>query len=526
MNQNEVICTLADIPHSYAARKPEDIALQFETRSTTWQQWDHQCNRVAHALREMGLVPTDRVGYLGKNSDQLFHVFFGAAKAGMVMVPINWRLTATEIAFILEDAGCQILFLGEDFLPLVEELTQACPQLREVLCVDGAAQDLAGLDDWLRGRPETEPLHSCAPEDVVLQLYTSGTTGQPKGAQLTNRNLLAAASLAATEPLGRWREDEVSVLPLPLFHAGGLVYGLNGPLTGGLTRIVREPSPALIIAAMRQQPTPVTRLGLVPAVIQTLLGYPEFNAADFRGLRTLTYGGSPISPAVLRKATEAFGPILVQLFGMTETCTMGTALLPSDHDPSRPERLSSCGRPLPGFEIRIAGAEGGEQAAPGQSGEILIRGDAVMAGYWHRPEATEQALQDGWYHSGDVGYFDADGYLHIQDRLKDMIVSGGENVYPAEVERVLADHPAVADVAVFGVPDATWGEAVKAAVVLRADRSVSGEELITFARSRLAGYKCPKTIDWMTALPRNATGKLLKRVLRQPYWESQTRNVS
>lgn len=524
MNHPEGIRTLGDIPRFHATRKPDHIALQFETRSTTWRQWDQQCNRVAHALFETGLAPKDRIGYLGKNSDQFFHIFFGAAKAGTVVVPINWRLTVQEIAFILEDSGCAILFLGEDYLHLADELRKACPRLREILCVAGAAQGVAGLDDWLRGHSETEPPHAGAPDDVVLQLYTSGTTGQPKGAQLTNRNLLSAATLATTETLGRWRGDDVSVLPLPLFHAGGLVYGLNGPLTGGVTRIVREPSPALIIAAMRQEPAPATRLGVVPAVLQTLLGHPEFDAADFRGVRTLTYGGSPISPAVMRQAVEAFGPILVQLFGMTETCTMGTVLLPSDHDASRPERLSSCGRPLPGFEIRIAGPDGG-QALPGQSGEILIRGAAVMPGYWRRPEATAQALQGGWYHSGDVGYLDAEGYLYIQDRLKDMIVSGGENVYPAEVERALADHPAVADVAVFGVPDATWGEAVKAAVVLRAGSSVSEGELIAFARGRLAGYKCPKTVDWMAVLPRNATGKLLKRVLRQPYWAGQSRNV-
>ncbi|WP_024538763.1 long-chain-fatty-acid--CoA ligase [Comamonas badia] len=524
MNQKKEISTLAGILRTHAASRADGIALQFEDRSTTWRQWEQQCNRVAHALLDMGLAFEDRVGYLGKNSDRFFHAFFGASMVGMVMVPINWRLTVEEIAFILNDAECPILFLGEDYVHLAQALKQVCPKLRQIIGVAGAAAEVLALDDFVRNQPSTAPSHACAPDDVALQLYTSGTTGLPKGAQLTHRNLLSAASLAATELLGAWREDDVSVLPLPLFHAGGLVYGLNGPLTGGITRVVREPNPALIIAAMRQHPAPVTRLGVVPAVMQALLGHPEFDAADFRGLRTLTYGGSPISPTVVRRATDVFGPVLMQLFGMTETCTMGTALLPSDHDPGRPERLSSCGRPLPGFEIRIAGMDS-PQAPPGQSGEILIRGPAVMKGYWHRPEASEQALQDGWYHSGDVGYLDADGYLHIQDRLKDMIVSGGENVYPAEVERVMADHPEVADVAVFGVPDPKWGEAVKAAVVLKADSSLTEEALIAFARGRLAGYKCPKTIDWVANIPRNATGKILKRVLRQPYWSDQSRNV-
>jgi acyl-CoA synthetase (AMP-forming)/AMP-acid ligase II len=518
--------TLPDILALHARRTPQATALQFEGRTTTWERWQARAAQVAQALLARGLPRGARVGYLGKNSDQFFHVFFGAARASLVTVPVNWRLTAGEIAYIVDDAGCTVLFVGADHLPLVPELRRRCPKLEEVVCVDGAAEDIPHLEDWLGSSPGQEPEVTVREDDVALQLYTSGTTGEPKGAQLTHRALLFGASLGGTEALGRWRSDDVSVLPLPLFHAGGLVYGLNGPYAGCTTVIVREAQPALILAACREAPAPVTRLGVVPAVLQMLLAHPGFDARAFESLRTLTYGGAPASPLLLRRAVSAFGPVLVQLFGMTETCTIGTALLPEDHgDPDHPQRLSSCGRPLPGVEVRTVDADG-RPLPSGESGEIVIRCPAVMAGYWHRDEENARVLREGWYHTGDVGYFDADGYLYIQDRLKDMIVSGGENVYPAEVERVLGEHPAVAEVAVFGVPDPTWGEAVKAAVVLRPGHTASADDLIAFARRCLAGYKCPKSVDFHQALPRNASGKLLKRQLRQPYWQQQARNVA
>lgn len=516
--------TLPDIVREHSLRRPGSPALQFEQRTTTWAEWHHRSSQLANALIAEGLQPGGRVGYLGKNSDQFFQVFFGAAKAAMVTVPLNWRLAVPEIAFILDDAQCEILFVGADYAGLVDALREACPRIRSVVGVDGKATGVQALDDWLQNRPGSDPRTPARADDTVLQLYTSGTTGLSKGAELTHGNLLFAAGLGATEDLGCWRSDDVSVLPLPLFHAGGLVYGLNGPYAGCLTVVLREASPALILAALRDAPAPVTRLGVVPAVLQMMLDHPEFDGAHFRSMRTMTYGGSPIAPVVLSRALDAIGPVLLQLFGMTETATIGTMLAPADHDPARPARLASCGRPLPGVEVRVVRLDEAPAGA-GESGEILLRCPSVMKGYWMRAEANATALREGWYHTGDVGYIDAQGYLFIQDRLKDMIVSGGENVYPAEVERVLAEHPAVADVAVFGVPDPQWGEAVKAAVVVRGGQAPSAEALMDFARSRIAGYKCPKSIAFIDVLPRNASGKLLKRVLREPYWAGQARQV-
>lgn len=517
--------SLADIPRHYAVASPSHIALQYQSRRTTYAQWDLISNRVAHALESAGVTAGARVGYLGKNSDVFFHVLFGCAKIGAVLVPINWRLALPEICFIIKDAECKLLLIGPEFESLIDALRSECPDLRTIVGIEDPASSAISFPNWIAGAPETDPKHPVANDDVVLQLYTSGTTGLPKGAQLTHRNLLFSTRLSQTAPLGHWRGDDICVLPLPLFHAGGVVFGLNTPHAGGTVVVVREAQPSLILDAFKNAPGPVTRLGVVPALITPILDHPDFPTVDFSNLRTLTYGGSPVSPSVLQRAVDRIGPVLLQLFGMTETATVGTALLPADHDPRNVARLGSCGRVLPGVDIQIVDACG-KPVETGQSGEIQIRCGAVMSGYWNRPEATSAALENGWYHSGDIGYFDADGYLYIRDRLKDMIISGGENVYPAEVERALLEHPAIADVAIFGIPDPKWGEAVKAAVVLRPTQSLSQEDLIGFAQSRLAGFKCPKSVDFIAELPRNASGKVLKRVLREPYWTGTSRNVN
>ena len=517
--------TLADIPRVHAAEDGDRIALQFEQRRTTYAQWDRRCSQVACALLALGLPAGSRIGYLGKNSDQFFHVLFGAVKAGMVTVPVNWRLAQPEVTAILDDAQCALLFLGAEYVGMTGAFRTSCPRIHNVVGVDGPADGATAWDDWLADASTTDPRISCRADDTALQLYTSGTTGVPKGAQLTHGNLLFAASLSALPMLGTWSSDDVSVLPLPIFHAGGIVYGLNGPYAGCTTVVVKEANPALILAALRDAPSPATRLGVVPAVLQMLLDHPECAVANFSSLRTMTYGGSPITPALLRRAVDRIGPVLIQLFGMTETATIGTALLRQDHDPANPARLTSCGRPLPGVDVAVINLQG-ERAAAGQSGEIVIRCKAVMKGYWNQPVATAGALRDGWYHSGDIGYVDGNGYLYIQDRMKDMVITGGENVYPAEVERVLAEHPGVADIAVIGVPDPNWGEAVKAIVVVRPGAAVEQQALIDFARERLAGYKCPKSIDFVQQIPRNASGKILKRVLREPFWEGRSRGVN
>ncbi|WP_374664576.1 fatty acid--CoA ligase [Ramlibacter sp.] len=514
--------TLGDLPRVHAARRPAHAAFIFEDRRTSWADFDRHCNRVAHALLALGLPPQSRIAWLGKNCDRFFEVFLGAAKARQVLVPVNWRLAPEEIAFILNDAEAQVLFVGADYLPLVDGLRAAVPGLRLVVAMDGPQAGCSEYVAWRDSGSDTDPRLAADTDETALQLYTSGTTGLPKGAELTHRNLLTQFSYAAAGHLGRWSEDDLCVVPLPLFHAGGVCYGMNAPYMGGTVVVLREAQPQLILQALAQHR--VTKLGVVPAVMQFMLDHPDCAKADFSQLDAITYGGAPIPPALLRRAVEVMGPVFLQMFGMTESTTLGTALQPRDHNPALPERLKSCGQVLPGVELRIVTLEG-KEALPGQSGEIWIRSAAIMKGYWKRPEATAEALRDGWYHTGDVGYLDIDGYLFILDRLKDMIISGGENIYPAEVERALGDHPAIAESAVIGVPDAKWGEAVKAMVVLRPGQQLTEAEVIAFTRSKIAAYKCPKTVEFIAALPRNPSGKILKRVLREPYWAGQARRV-
>lgn len=306
--------SLADVPRRYAATSPSRIALQYGTRRTTYVQWNLVSNRVANALEGLGASTGARVGYLGKNSDVFFHALFGCAKVGAVLVPINWRLALPEICFILRDANCKLLFIGPEFESLIDAIRKECPCLHMMVGTEDSVSGPPSFDDWLDGQSEQDPGRSVAKDDVVLQLYTSGTTGLPKGAQLTHRNLLFSTKLSQTAQLGNWRENDICVLPLPLFHAGGVVFGLNTPCAGGTAVIVREAQPALIIEAFRNAAGPVTRLGLVPAVIKAVLDHPDFPTIDLSNLRTLTYGGSPIAAAVLQRAIGSFGPILVQLF--------------------------------------------------------------------------------------------------------------------------------------------------------------------------------------------------------------------
>jgi len=520
--QRPGIRCFADIPRAYAALTPERPALIFEGRTTTWREWDRRSNQAAHGLTAALSRPRARFGWLAKNSDRFFELYMGAAKSGCVLVPINWRLAAPEIAAILVDAQVELMFVDREYHDLLAGLRAQLPRVRTVVCIDGSFDDCIDYEKWRDARPATDPDLPSRDDEVVIQMYTSGTTGLPKGVQISNRNLIANLGQVDSEANGRWSGEDVAIVPLPLFHAGGSTYGMYAPYAGGAIVILREASAALILQAFRQHR--VTKLGIVPALLAAILDHPDCADTDFGPFELLTYGGSPISVDLLERGLRTLRCGFLQMFGMTESTTVGTVLAPADHDPAKPGRLSSCGRPSSGCELRIVDAEGRDLAAM-QTGEILLRGGFITPGYWQRPEATAAAIRDGWYHSGDAGYLDEDGYLHVRDRLKDMIVSGGENVYPAEVESALSRHPGIADVAVIGVPDAKWGEAVKAVVVPRAGIELDAAEVIAFARTLIAGFKCPKSIDLVDALPRNPSGKLLKRVLREPYWRGMERQV-
>jgi acyl-CoA synthetase (AMP-forming)/AMP-acid ligase II len=373
---------------------------------------------------------------------------------------------------------------------------------------------------WLGVEPDDE-VHPAAPDDCFLQLYTSGTTGFPKGAMLTHAGMLAhsahVAELSAVEP------GSGVLVAMPLFHVGGSSYALAGLYAGARLVLSRVPDPARLLEVLEREH--ISHAFFVPALMALLAKVPGAARRDYSALRVLCYGASPMPLPVLRDCMTVFPNVFMQVYGMTEACGVVTALGAAEHaDTANPHRLLSAGKPIAGVRIEVRDPATGRPLPTGESGEVYVRTDQLMAGYWNRPDATEAAIDaDGWYHSGDVGHLDEDGYLYITDRLKDMIISGGENIYPAEVERVLAEHPAVADVAVIGVPDDKWGEVPKAVVVAAPGHPPTEAELMAFCRDRLAHYKCPTSVDVVDELPRNPTGKILKKDLRAPYWSGRER---
>jgi fatty-acyl-CoA synthase len=363
-----------------------------------------------------------------------------------------------------------------------------------------------------------------SPEDTVLQLYTSGTTGLPKGVELTNTNLLSFIGCYESHDVVRLGPDDVALVCMPVFHIAGTGVGLVCLAQGAQTLVLEEGKVADIIDAITRYQ--VNWLLLVPAVILMLTQHVEAVPIDLGCVQSLTYGASPIAEDVLVRAMRVFPRArFCQVYGSTDSAAVATFLTPDLHDPAR-GKLRSCGRPYPGIGLRIADPNG-ETLPTGQVGEIVIQGPCAMKGYWRNAEATRAAFFDGgWLRTGDAGYFDQEGFLYIYDRVKDMIVTGAENVYPAEVENALFGHPAIADVAVIGVPDPRWGEAVKAIVVLKQGVEATADEIIAYGRQRIAGFKLPKSIDFVAALPRNPTGKVLRRELRAPYWQGYERQVS
>jgi long-chain acyl-CoA synthetase len=356
-------------------------------------------------------------------------------------------------------------------------------------------------------------------------MYTSGTTGHPKGVQLPHRCFF---DLWRHEPnpdmaFNEWTEDDVNLVAMPSFHIGGVGWGILGIRAGARNIVVKEFDPGVTLDMIQSHG--ITKLFLVPAAMRMVLQHPRARQTDYSSVAFISYGASPIPLDLLREAIEVFQCGFVQLYGMTETTGSATYLPPEDHDTSGNERMRSAGKPFPGVKLKIVDDQG-EELPPRQVGEICIASPVNMLGYWNLPEATEKTLVDGYVHTGDAGFLDEDGYVYVHDRVKDMIVSGAENIYPAEVESAIFGHPAVADVAVIGIPDERWGEAVKAVVVLKPGAEADPDGIIGFARERIAGYKLPKSVDFIDELPRNPSGKILKRELRKPYWEGRERNVN
>ena len=494
--------TVAAVCRWWARRRPELEATWFEGRGRTWAELDESSTRLADGLvRSLGVRPGDHVAILDKNTDAYLELLFALDKAGAIATPVNWRLTGPEVAKVAGDAEAVAIIAGEEFR------SQA----------DAAGVRVVGFGELPRGDGGDPHLDDEA--NVMWQLYTSGTTGLPKGAMLNGLNLFTTMGVFGVE-MPELRVGGRALVAMPLYHIGGCGWALAAMVTGSTAVVIKEFLPQQVLEVFQDQK--VETAFLVPAALLFLTSLPESQGRDYASLKNILYGASPISQAVLQRSIETFRCNLSQVYGLTETTGAVTFLAHHEH---QGERMLSCGRPTLGADMKVVGPDG-EELPHGEIGEIVYRGGGTMLGYWNRPQDTAEVIRDGWFHTGDAGTEDGEGYFYIKDRIKDMIVSGGENIFPAELESVLAGHPAVADVAVIGVPDDQWGEVVKAVVVRRPGQELSGEELIEWSRSRLAGYKRPRTVDFAEAIPRNPSGKILKRELRAPYWEGAGRQVN
>ncbi len=503
---------LSDVPVLAAHHAPDVAAVIFQDQTITYSDLRDRCWRLSNALIAV-TEPGDRVAILAENCAEYVDCYYGVPGASLALTLLNYRLAPRELAYIIGNAEPRILILESKYLPAIRQIRAEIPSVERILLIDGAAEDCESYAAFRDSGAASEPTRRPAEGDLCWLLYTSGTTGLPKGAMLSHRNILAGVlnSMTAWEVGGA---DEVCMFTFPMFHVAGYVMPMHH-LRGFPVVLLRSFDPATLLANVERYG--VTNTAMAPTMVAMLLENPETDRYDLSSLRRLGYGAAAMPGEVLRKARARWpGMAFSTGFGMTELAGNVMTMGRLDHDRAAEdglEILKSVGRQMPLARVRVVGEDGAD-AAPGEAGEILVKGDQVLSGYWRNPEATASSFTDGWFHTGDVGRWDTEGYLYIVDRKKDMILTGGENVYPREVEEVLFRHPAVVEAAVIGAPDPKWGEKVVAVICLRDGHDVSGAEFVAYLREHVAGYKKPRHVVFIDVLPKNASGKVLKRELR------------
>ena len=506
---------LGDLAIRNAKRYANKTALVFGEVRLTFQELNERVNSIGNALLSTGLATGDKVAFLLENSNVFLEFFFGAAKTGMVAVPLNYRLSDRELVEVIEDSDSKLLVVGLGYEEIAKKISQQSKSLKHYVFMKESGNEHYHYSEIIQSYISAEPgkMSNLDENSLAAIVYTGGTTGKSKGAMFTHRNFLESC---ANEIMGvGFRTDECGLLAIPLFHIS-IVHILCNFYLGGTTILGDRVDPKLMMETIEREK--VTYTILVPTAILRLLESPDFGKYDLSTLRTIIYGGAPIPVELLKRTKKTLGDILVQVYGMTEACGTVSCLAKEDHvlegGEPRNERIRSLGRALPNTEVKIVDDFGAE-VPTGIVGEIAVRGPMVMQGYWNNPQVTKEAMRDGWLATGDMAMMDEDGFLYLNDRKKDMIISGGENIYSKEVENVLVSHPSILEAAVVGIPDPEWGEAVKAFVILKQGCEISAKEMIDYCKSNLANYKKPKAVEFVKSLPYTSIGKVDKLALRK-----------
>jgi long-chain acyl-CoA synthetase len=513
--------TLRDLLNRNAKTYPDKTALIFEDKRYTFKQVNQRVNSLVNALASMGVKKGDRVALLAYNCSQYFEVF-NVAKAGMICVPLNYRSVARELIYLINNSGANTLIVEKEFINTILSIRNELAGVKNYICLDGEAEGMASYEQLISRFPPDEPTGKLDTEDPCTLFYTSGTTGRPKGSLHTHKSILAEAAAVGQN----FTPADIALCVMPFFHVAGSAVYLFPAFASGATVVIHKKFDETDILKTIEREK-ITYICLVPAMIIRLLDHPDLDKYDLSSLHTIVYTGAPMPFEALKKGVKRFGKIFVQLLGQTETLNL-TILGKEDHNIEGSEklikRLESVGRPPNANEVRIVD-ENLKDVPVGQVGEIVAKSDRMMKEYWKMPKETAEIMRGGWLHTGDLGRKDEDGYIYIVDRKKDMIISGGENIYSREVEEVLYTHPAVQEAAVVGIPDEKWGEAVKAVVVLRKGMTATEGEIIDLCKEHLASYKKPKSVEFWDSLPMTGSGKIMKNEIRERYWQGYEKRV-
>ncbi|MCP4750381.1 MAG: long-chain-fatty-acid--CoA ligase [Proteobacteria bacterium] len=510
---------LGDIPRNSALTFPEWEAVVFEETRLTYREFNDRINRLANALIGLGYAKGDRLTVLAENTHKYLEIYFAATKLGMSTTPLNTRLSDSELEHIVNDSEASCFLVGDGFEKRITGLKGKFGNIKDWIVLDAKTDRFLDYEALIEGASSQEPEVEVDENEMAILMYTGGTTGLPKGVMMSHRNLMTAF-IAACLGAGFTRFDATCFV-LPLFHVS-FWPAMACLMVGGRVVVNRRVDLNLILQLIQNEKC--THINAVPVLYSWLL-LADVDKYDISSLRAMGYAGSPFPPDVLKQCIRKFGNIFEQGYGMTEALG-ATGLMPEDHvvEGERSGLLASAGKAMPCAEVRVVD-ENDNTLRPGEVGEIVVRGKHVMMGYWKNPELTAEVLRNGWYHTGDMGYMDEEDYLFMVDRKADMIITGGENVYPKEVEDILYEHPAVLECAVVSAPDEKWGERVQAVVVLKPDQSVAEEELIDHCRNKLAGYKCPKAIEFWEELPKTPVQKILRKDVKKTFWEGRNRAI-